>query len=590
MAPNKKNPEIKELQSLVNSLHETLSDQQHYIDSVHETTIGLIQHSNVDDLLEKILTKAGILAGTPDRFLYLYDPHGDELIMKLGQGVYAEFLGTRIKPNKGLGGKVYTNGKPILIDDYSTWSKRIQHPIYDKLHSALGIPLKSKTLTIGVIGLGSFDSAKPFGANDLHKMNRFAELASIALENARLNTDLQNELNERKLAEKTLIESRERTELALMGANLGMWDYTIKTEAWNLDGRSIKMLGANPKSDAEFNELLHPDDIKKYHDTWNELEEDAKSFYVSEYRIKMPSGQYKWFKDKGKIVERDSSGKPVRIAGTIQDITIQKQAEKEIIQNEKMMSVGGLAAGMAHEINNPLAGIMQNAQVIKNRLTSSIPANDKAALESETTISSIKKYMKKRKILSSLDNILDAGSNAAKIVDNMLSFARKGDSSKTKCNIFQLLEKTLELAQSDYDLKKKYDFKQIGVIKEFDSAIPDVPCEESKIMQVFFNIIKNATESMYEVEEKTKTPTFIFRLKNLKGMVQIEIEDNGPGMSEDVRNRIFEPFFTTKDVKKGTGLGLSLSYFIIIEDHQGEMEVESTLGKGSKFIIRLPLF
>jgi signal transduction histidine kinase len=259
-----------------------------------------------------------------------------------------------------------------------------------------------------------------------------------------------------------------------------------------------------------------------------------------------------------------------------------------IIQSEKMMSVGGLAAGMAHEINNPLAGIMQNAQVIKNRLTSSIPANDKAALESETTMNSVTKYMKKRKILSSLDNILDASSNAAKIVDNMLSFARKGDSSKAKCNIAQLLEKTLELAQSDYNLKKKYDFKQVGIIKEFDPDIPDVLCEESKIMQVFFNIIKNATESMYEVKGKTNNPNFTFRLQNLKKMVQIEIEDNGPGMDKDVRKRAFEPFFTTKNIKKGTGLGLSLSYFIIVEDHQGEMEVESVIGKGSKFIIRLP--
>jgi signal transduction histidine kinase len=171
----------------------------------------------------------------------------------------------------------------------------------------------------------------------------------------------------------------------------------------------------------------------------------------------------------------------------------------------------------------------------------------------------------------------------------MLSFARKGDSLKAKCDIARLLEKTLELAQSGYNLKTKYDFKQVGIIKEFDPDIPDVLCEASKIMQVFFNIIKNATESMYEVKGKTDNPNFTFRLQNLKKMVQIEIEDNGPGMNEDVRKRVFEPFFTTKDIKKGTGLGLSLSYFIIVEDHQGEMEVESAIGKGSKFIIRLPL-
>ncbi|MBU1340133.1 MAG: GAF domain-containing protein [Proteobacteria bacterium] len=185
-------------------MRKTLSSQKHYLDSVHETAMGLIQRYSVDDLLEKILTKAGILAGTPDSFLYLHDPDTDELIIKMGQGVYTGLLGTRIKPGQGLAGKVYNTGKPVLIDDYATWSKRIQHPLYDKLHSALGIPLKSKTRPIGVVGLGSFDPAKPFGPNDLNHMSRFAELASAALENARLNADLQKELSERKQAEKSV--------------------------------------------------------------------------------------------------------------------------------------------------------------------------------------------------------------------------------------------------------------------------------------------------------------------------------------------------------------------------------------------------
>jgi len=243
---------------------------------------------------------------------------------------------------------------------------------------------------------------------------------------------------------------------------------------------------------------------------------------------------------------------------------------------------------MAHEINNPLAGILQNAQLIENRLTNSLPANDQAALASNTTMESIKTYMEKRQILQSLDNIFKAGSNAAKIVDNMLSFARKGTSKKSKFNIVELLEKTIDLAQSDYDLKRKYDFKQMDIIKTFDSDLPDVICEESKIMQVFFNIIKNATEALYDAQVKLEDSKLIFRLKTIGNYVQIEIEDNGPGMNEDILKRVFEPFFTTKDVDKGTGLGLSLSYFIIVDEHDGELEVESTIGGGSKFIIKLP--
>nr|WP_319393456.1 GAF domain-containing protein [uncultured Desulfobacter sp.] len=192
------------LEHEVHFLRKALSSQRHYIDSVHETTIGLISNDKVEDLLERILSKAGRLAGTPDTFLYLYDSDSDELFIKLGQGIYTDLLGTRIKTNQGLAGEVYNTGKAILIDDYATWSRRIQHPIYDKLHSAIGIPLKSKTSIVGVIGLGSFDSQKPFGRSDRENMHRFAELASIALENARINTELKNELKVRKNAEKAL--------------------------------------------------------------------------------------------------------------------------------------------------------------------------------------------------------------------------------------------------------------------------------------------------------------------------------------------------------------------------------------------------
>jgi len=112
--------------------------------------------------------------------------------------------------------------------------------------------------------------------------------------------------------------------------------------------------------------------------------------------------------------------------------------------------------------------------------------------------------------------------------------------------------------------------------------------KNSKSLQVFLNISENAAEAMHEAEKKTERPTLIFRLVKSGNMAQIEIEDNGPGMNQETRKRIFEPFFTTKRVGKGTGLGLSLSYFIIVDDHGGEMEVESTLGKGTKFIIKLP--
>jgi signal transduction histidine kinase len=188
--------------------------------------------------------------------------------------------------------------------------------------------------------------------------------------------------------------------------------------------------------------------------------------------------------------------------------------------------------------------------------------------------------------------ILEAGNRAAAIVENMLSFARKGTQSLDPCDLAELLDKTVALAEKDYDLKKKYDFKQIRIEREYEENVPLVKCEYSKIQQVFLNILKNGAEAMAEWRDRNsgdqKIPKFILRVRHLDGTVLIEIEDNGPGIPEQVCKRIFEPFFTTKPVGVGTGLGLSVSYFIITQNHAGEMSVESEPGKGARFVIKLP--
>jgi PAS domain S-box-containing protein len=272
----------------------------------------------------------------------------------------------------------------------------------------------------------------------------------------------------------------------------------------------------------------------------------------------------------------------------VDDITEHVRMEEMVVQSEKMMSVGGLAAGMAHEINNPLAGMMQNAQVVLRRIQSNLPASVSAAREAGLSMDQIRAFMEKRGIVRQLELIHDAGVRASRIVRNMLSFSRKEFSGKVAQDITELLDQTIELARSDYDLKRQYDFKQIRIVREYDPDTPQVMCEVSKIQQVFFNILKNCAEAMQDVNSPSE-PTFIIRVRPVGRYVRVEIEDNGPGMTEDTRKRIFEPFFTTKPVGKGTGLGLSVSYFIVTENHNGKMNVISQPGKGATFIIQLPL-
>ncbi|NIA15009.1 MAG: ABC transporter substrate-binding protein [Nitrospiraceae bacterium] len=277
----------------------------------------------------------------------------------------------------------------------------------------------------------------------------------------------------------------------------------------------------------------------------------------------------------------------------VDDVTERVRIEEMMVQSEKMMSVGGLAAGMAHEINNPLAGMMQSASVLSDRLTNlELPANQRAAVAAGTTMDAIRAFMEARGVPAMLDNIRESGIRAAEIVSNMLSFARKGDSSFSSHDLAELLDQCVDLAGSDFDLEKKYDFRQIEIVREYEEDLPPIPCESGKIQQVFLNTLRNGAEAMQEAMQKGegKKLRFILRLAYERdaGMVRIEIEDNGPGMDEATRKRVFEPFFTTKPTDQGTGLGLSVSYFIVTENHGGEMNVESTPGEGTTFIIRLP--
>ena len=283
-------------------------------------------------------------------------------------------------------------------------------------------------------------------------------------------------------------------------------------------------------------------------------------------------------------------GKPV-IQSTVRDISEQKQAQEMIIQSEKMMSVGGLAAGMAHEINNPLAGMIQNATVLSNRITQTdMPANHAAAEAAGTTMTAITRYMESREIPKMTSAITGAGARISAIVNNMLSFARKGGSQFSSHHPGELMDRVLELAATDFDLKKQYDFKNIVIEKTYDKDLPMVICEGGKIQQVLLNILRNGAQAMAN-HTGNPTPKFILRLHHEKpeNMLRIEIEDNGPGMDRQTRQRIFEPFFTTKPTGEGTGLGLSVSYFIITDNHRGTMTVSSEPGKGAAFIIRLPL-
>jgi PAS domain S-box-containing protein len=272
----------------------------------------------------------------------------------------------------------------------------------------------------------------------------------------------------------------------------------------------------------------------------------------------------------------------------VDDVTERVRIEEMMLQSEKMFSLGGLAAGMAHEINNPLGGILQGLQNVKRRVAFDLPANLEAALETGCDLAAMRRYLERREVFRFLDGIQESGERAALIVSNMLDFSRRGEARKKPANLAELMEKTLALASNDYDLKKRFDFRQIEIVREFASGLPPVVCVAAEIEQVFLNVLKNAAQALAE-RVGLGRPRIVLRLAKELDNIRIEVEDNGPGMEEKVRKRIFEPFFTTKEPGVGTGLGLSVSYFIVTQNHNGTLVMDSEPGGGARCVIRLPI-
>ncbi|WP_017906028.1 sensor histidine kinase [Pseudomonas asplenii] len=273
----------------------------------------------------------------------------------------------------------------------------------------------------------------------------------------------------------------------------------------------------------------------------------------------------------------------------IDDITQRLSLEEMMVQSEKMLSVGGLAAGMAHEINNPLGAILHNVQNIRRRLSSELPKNLEYAEQAGIDLGTVNQYLTSREVPQLLDGIQQAGARAAKIVTHMLSFSRRSKREMAPCDLPALIDQAVEIAGNDFDLTIGFDFKGQAIIRQFDPLLGPVPGTANELEQVLLNLLKNAAQAIHQRDDDREPGRITLRTRLNPPWAEIQVEDNGIGMPESIRKRTFEPFFTTKEIGQGTGLGLSVSYFIITNNHKGQMEVQSTPGQGTCFTLRLPL-
>ncbi|RMH76717.1 MAG: hybrid sensor histidine kinase/response regulator [Cyanobacteria bacterium J007] len=277
-----------------------------------------------------------------------------------------------------------------------------------------------------------------------------------------------------------------------------------------------------------------------------------------------------------------------------------KQAQAQLIQSEKMASLGQLVAGIAHEINNPINFIYGNVSYLKQYAIELLKALEFYQHEfkggdrddgDDLDLDFLKSDT--QKILNSMQNGAD---RIRKIVTSLRNFARL-DEAEMKCvDLHEGIESSLVLVR--HRLQREAGDRQIQVIKEYGD-LPKVMCYPSQLNEVFFNLLNNAIDT---IEEKLKTTTGSSEAEDddrgwirirtettAEGTVTIRIADSGLGIPESARSRLFDPFFTTKSPGSGTGLGLSVSYQIVVQKHHGQILCDSTPGRGTEFILKIPI-
>ena len=415
------------------------------------------------------------------------------------------------------------------------------------------------------------------------------------------------DVTEHRKAEEELRWSEERFRQVTESISEVFWMTSIdKSEMlyvspayWEIWGNSPKKLYENPRA---WLDAIHPEDRER---VIAAFPKQASGEYDLEYRILRPDGSTRWIRDRAFPI-RNAAGAVYRIAGIAEDITQRKKAEEalqkaykelqeaqaHLLQSEKMASLGQMAAGVAHEINNPVGFVSSNLRTLEEymadllqlvggyeALLGSVERGDPEAVEGEKRrVRALSRQINIGFLMDDLSRLIEQSlegmERVRRIVQDLKEFSHVDQAERMRFSVNQGIESTLNIVWNEL----KYKAEVIKALGE----IPEIIGYPQQINQVFVNILMNAAQAI------TQWGKIWIRSRVQGEWIVVEIEDTGCGIAPENIKKIFDPFFTTKPVGKGTGLGLSVSYGIV-QKHRGKIEVESTLNKGTTFRVFLPI-
>jgi len=565
------------------------------VEAVQRTSSTLTASLELPTVLDSILASAHELVPADLAHIFLYD--GKTLSFGAASGEKGRWDEPYAEPRRdGLTYRVAETGKPIVVEDIRT------HPLYKNSPkkwngSIVGLPLEVKQRIVGVMNISRFET-QPFTDEELRILKMLADQAAIAVENARLY--------EAERTQRRQIEAMQSS-LASLSQSLDLYEVLdrLLTELRKVipyDSASVMLLednclrvvaGRDLPGDAALGKTYPVMEVER------EIERSGRPFILVDASADDRFhgwGNTKYVKGWMSVPLLGSAGMigcltidsrklgaysdeeadlamsfahqaaiAVENAQLHQNVKDQLEALKtsqdKLVQSEKMAAIGKLVAGVAHELNNPLTAIIGIAQLLQTGKLG-------------------------RDVEQDLEKLVAEAHRAGKIVRSLLDFSRQQRPERHPVYIDDILNSTLKILA--------YELQSRNVECRLDLAgdLPATMADANQLQQVFVNLINNAYEAMFEASGGglLAVSSELIQIDRANGetSIRICIGDNGPGISAELQTQIFDPFFTTKSLGKGTGLGLSVCHGIIGE-HDGQIWMESTPGKGTRFYVQIPV-
>jgi PAS domain S-box-containing protein len=523
---------------------------------------------NLAEVLHLIMNNVNRVTNSVASTLMLLDEATGDLVFSVPTGPAANQLtDIRIPPNKGIAGWVAKQGKPVRISNPEQ-DERFYGEIDEltgiKTESLLCVPLKSRAKLIGVIEAINKIDGTQFDTNDLLLLTIFGSQAAMAIENARLHSELKAHLDDHRELLDTLTENEEKYRMLVENANDAIF-ILQDAKVHFPNPRALQMTGCDEEELARipFTDFIDPLDLdlilQQYHNRLKNPDESGTcSFRLTNRKgrkltVQLNNAAIKW------------EGRPATI-NFLRDVTEVKQLESKLFQAQKMEAIGTLSSGIAHDFNNILSAIIGFTEL--------------ATLEAEEG----------GDCRNSLKSVMEACLRAKNLVTQILSFSRQAEHKKKPIQIGSVVKEGLKLLRASLPTT-------IEIHQSINNSAGLVEADPTKIHQVLMNLCANASQAMQEKGGALEVSLEPLDMNAKEAMdshevkpgpyIRLRIKDSGCGIDTVTMKHIFEPYFTTKADNGGTGLGLAVVHGIV-SDYQGIIRVQSEPGKGSCFDIYLP--